>query len=190
MSQIRVMHNPNNIEGLAVITPTVHGDLRGSFIETWNQRDLAAEGLDITFVQDNQSISSRGVLRGLHFQKQYPQAKLVRVISGSVYDVAVDLRRNSPTYGKYFGIILDDIANQQFYIPQGFAHGFLVLSERAAFTYKVTDFWHPNDEGGLMWNDVDIDVDWPLDKLNGAEILLSDKDEANPTLKELEAGGI
>ena len=189
MSQIEVEHNLNNIRGLVVITPTLHGDARGYFMETYNVNEMKAEGLDMTFVQDNQSCSTKGVLRGLHYQKQYPQGKLVRVISGSVYDVAVDLRRNSPTYGHYYGIILDDKTNQQFYIPQGFAHGFLVLSDTAVFTYKVTDFWHPNDEGGLAWDDADIKVAWPLAQLGGSKILLSDKDSKNPTLKELEAQG-
>lgn len=189
MPQIKVERNLNNIQGLAVITPTLHGDARGYFMETYNANEMKAEGLDMTFVQDNQSCSTKGVLRGLHYQKQYPQGKLVRVISGSVYDVAVDLRRASPTYGKYYGLILDDKTNQQFYIPQGFAHGFLVLSDTAVFTYKVTDFWHPNDEGGLAWDDKDIKVAWPLEQLGGGKIVLSDKDKINPTLKELEAQG-
>lgn len=189
MSQITIQHAPNNIQGLAVITPTIHGDSRGSFIETWNQRDMAEAGLDIMFVQDNQSISGRGVLRGLHYQKQHSQGKLVRVISGSVYDVVVDLRRSSPTYGKYYGIVLDDISNRQFFVPQGFAHGYLVLSERAVFMYKVTDYWHPNDEGGLAWDDKDIGIEWPLDRLKGTEVLLNDKDTNNPTLKVLEQQG-
>ena len=189
MLQIKVEHNPSGIAGLAVITPTLHGDQRGYFMETYNANEMKAEGLDMTFVQDNQSCSTKGVLRGLHYQKQYPQGKLVRVISGSVYDVAVDLRRNSPAYGKYFGMILDDQLNQQFFIPQGFAHGFLVLSDTAVFTYKVTDFWHPNDEGGLAWDDADIKVAWPLDRLDGCKIVLSDKDKNNPALKELVAQG-
>lgn len=189
MPQIQVEHNPASIAGLAVITPTLHGDQRGYFMETYNSNEMKAAGLDITFVQDNQSCSSKGVLRGLHYQKQYPQGKLVRVISGSVYDVAVDLRCNSPTYSNYFGIILDDRLNQQFYIPQGFAHGFLVLSDLAVFTYKVTDFWHPNDEGGLAWDDADIKVAWPLEQLGSSQVLLSDKDKKNPTLKELHALG-
>ena len=187
MTQIKVAHNPNGIQGLAVITPTVHSDERGSFIETWNVREMSEEGLDIEFVQENQSRSFCGVLRGLHYQKRYPQGKLVRVIRGSVYDVAVDLRKSSPTYGKYFGLVLDDKKNQQFYIPQGFAHGFLVLSTTAIFTYKVTDFWHPNDEGGLAWNDATISVSWPLEKLEGKDLILSEKDKKNPTMKELNA---
>lgn len=190
MSQIKVLHNPNGIEGLAVIEPTVHGDSRGYFFETYNARDMKAEGLDLTFVQDNQSKSGKGVLRGLHYQKQYPQGKLVRVISGSVYDVAVDLRQSSPTYGKYYGIILTVTNNLQFYIPKGFAHGFLVLSDEAVFTYKCTDFYHPNDEGGLAWDDPDVCIDWPLEAIGGTgAVLLSNKDEKNPTLKEIEASG-
>ncbi len=187
MSQIKVIHNPNGINGLAVIKPTVHRDDRGYFVETYNQNDMRFEGLDLIFVQDNQSKSSKGVLRGLHFQKQYPQGKLVRVISGSVYDVAVDLRTSSPTYGKYYGITLTDTNNLQFYIPKGFAHGFVVLSDEAVFAYKCTDFYHPNDEGGLAWDDPDIGIDWPLSEIE--EVKLSDKDKANPTLKEIEASG-
>jgi len=150
---------------------------------------MLAEGLDLNFVQDNQSCSSKGVLRGLHYQKRYPQGKLVRVISGSVYDVAVDLRSGSSTYSHYFGLILNDQNNLQFYVPQGFAHGFLVLSNIAVFVYKVTDFWHPNDEGGLAWDDPDINIAWPLEKLRGADILLSEKDRNNPKLRELEHQG-
>lgn len=190
MSQIKVIHNPNGINGLAVIEPTVHGDARGYFVETYNQNDMCSGGLDLTFVQDNQSKSSKGVLRGLHFQKQYPQDKLVRVINGSVYDVAVDLRTNSPTYGKYYGIILTSENMKQFYIPKGFAHGFVVLFDEAVLAYKCTDFYHPNDEGGLAWDDPDIAIDWPLDEIGGTgAVLLSDKDKKNPTLKEIEASG-
>lgn len=189
MPQIKVQHNPNGIEGLAVITPTLHGDARGYFMETYNADEMKAEGLDAQFVQDNQSRSLKGVLRGLHYQKHYPQGKLVRVISGSVYDVVVDLRHNSPTYSHSFGLILDDSTNKMMYIPQGFAHGFLVLSDSAVFTYKVTDFWHPNDEGGLAWDDPDININWPIDQLNGAKLLLSDKDKINPTLTRLEQQG-
>lgn len=189
MAQISVEHAPAGIMGLAVITPTVHGDARGSFMETYNAREMKAAGLDRAFVQDNQSRSIKGVLRGLHYQKAHPQGKLVRVISGCVFDVAVDLRKASSSYGKAFGIVLDDVENRMFYIPEGFAHGFLVLSDTAIFTYKVTDFWRPNDEGGLMWNDPDIGIDWQLSRLNGAPVLLSDKDKRNPTLKELEAQG-
>ena len=163
MGQIKVTKAP--IEGLYVIEPSVHGDARGYFMETYNQKDMHEAGLDMVFVQDNQSMSTKGVLRGLHFQKQYPQGKLVRVIKGSVYDVAVDLREGSPTYGQYYGVELTEENKKQFYISEGFAHGFLVLSDVAEFCYKVTDFWHPGDESGLAWNDPEINIQWP--KLQG-----------------------
>lgn len=159
MGQIKVTKAP--IEGLYVIEPAVHGDSRGYFMETYNQRDFAEAGLNMVFVQDNQSLSTKGVLRGLHFQKQHPQGKLVRAVKGSVFDVAVDLRAGSPTYGQWFGQILSDENKKQFYISEGFAHGFLVLSDVAEFCYKVTDFWHPGDESGLAWNDPEINIQWP-----------------------------
>ena len=165
MGQITVEKNVNGIEGLCVITPAVHGDNRGYFMETYSQRDMKEAGLDITFVQDNQSMSTKGVLRGLHFQKQYPQTKLVRVIKGEVFDVAVDLRSGSPTYGKWHGALLTEENKKQFLIPRGFAHGFLVLSDVAEFFYKCDDFYHPNDEGGMAWNDPEIGIEWP--KLKG-----------------------
>lgn len=158
MGQIKVTKAP--IDGLYIIEPAVHGDRRGYFMETYNKRDMEEAGLNMNFVQDNQSMSTKGVLRGLHFQKQYPQGKLVRVIKGSVFDVAVDLRKDSKTYGKWFGVELTEDNKKQFYISEGFAHGFLVLSETAEFCYKVTDFYHPNDEGGLAWNDPEIGIDW------------------------------
>ena len=161
MGQITVEKSAAGIEGLCIITPAVHGDDRGYFMETYSQRDMEEAGLDITFVQDNQSMSVKGVLRGLHFQKQYPQTKLVRVIKGSVFDVAVDLRSGSATYGKWYGIVLTEENKKQFLIPRGFAHGFLVLSETAEFCYKCDDFYHPNDEGGLAWNDPEIGIIWP-----------------------------
>ena len=161
MGQIKVEKNVGGIQGLCVIEPTVHGDSRGYFMETYNENDMREAGLDMVFVQDNQSCSSKGVLRGLHFQKQFPQGKLVRVIKGSVYDVAVDLRSNSETYGKYYGIELTEENKKQFYIPQGFAHGFLVLSDMAEFCYKCTDFYRPGDEGGMAWNDPEIGIRWP-----------------------------
>lgn len=161
MGQISVEKNVAGIEGLCVITPAVHGDNRGYFMETYSQRDMEEAGLNMVFVQDNQSMSTKGVLRGLHFQKQYPQTKLVRVIKGSVFDVAVDLRADSATYGKWYGIILTEENKKQFLIPKGFAHGFLVLSDTAEFCYKCDDFYHPNDEGGLAWNDPQIGVIWP-----------------------------
>jgi len=159
MGQIKVTKCP--IEGLYIIEPAVHGDNRGYFMETYNQRDMQENGLNMVFVQDNQSMSVKGVLRGLHFQKQYPQGKLVRVIKGRVFDVAVDLRADSETYGKWYGVELTEENKKQFYISEGFAHGFLVLSETAEFCYKVTDFYHPGDEGGLAWNDPAIGIAWP-----------------------------
>ena len=161
MGQITVEKNVNGIEGLCIITPAVHGDSRGYFMETYSQRDMEAEGLNYVFVQDNQSSSTKGVLRGLHFQKQYPQTKLVRVIKGEVYDVAVDLRKDSFTFGKHYGILLTEENKKQFLIPKGFAHGFLVISDIAEFCYKCDDFYHPNDEGGMAWNDPEIGIQWP-----------------------------
>ena len=161
MGQIKVEYNVNGINGLCVIEPALHGDSRGYFMETYNANDMKEAGLDILFVQDNQSMSAKGVLRGLHFQKQYPQTKLVRVIKGVVFDVAVDLRECSPTYGKYHGELLTEENKKQFLIPRGFAHGFLVLSETAEFCYKCDAFYHPNDEGGLAWNDPEIGIKWP-----------------------------
>lgn len=196
MSQIKVSKCP--IEGLYIIEPSVHGDNRGYFMETYNQRDMQENGLNMTFVQDNQSMSVKGVLRGLHYQKQYPQGKLVRVIKGRVFDVAVDLRSGSKTYGKWFGVELTEENKKQFYISEGFAHGFLVLSETAEFCYKVTDFYHPGDEGGLAWNDPEIGIEWPeisgsyngtasasgYTMSDGTELNLSDKDQLWPGLSE------
>ncbi len=161
MGSIKVTKNVGGIEGLCVIEPTVYGDSRGYFMETYSQRDMAQAGLDITFVQDNQSMSVKGVLRGLHYQMQYSQTKLVRVIRGSVFDVAVDLRSESKTYGKWYGVELSGENKKQFLIPKGFAHGFLVLSDMAEFCYKCDDFYHPGDEGGLAWNDPAIGIVWP-----------------------------
>lgn len=180
MSKIKVTRC--DIEGLCVIEPTVFKDARGYFVETYNQNDFKQEGLNMVFVQDNQSMSVKGVLRGLHFQKQYPQGKLVRAIRGSVFDVAVDLRANSKTYGKWFGVELSAENKKQFYIPEGFAHGFLVLSDEAEFAYKVTDFYHPGDEGGLKWDDPEIGIDWPIE--DGMELIMSDKDKKWLGLKE------
>ena len=172
------------IEGLYVIKPTVFEDSRAFFMETYQKQDFAAIGITQEFVQDNQSKSSKGVLRGLHFQKEYAQSKLVRVIKGAVYDVAVDLRKDSKTYGKYYGVTLIEENKLQFFIPKGFAHGFLVLSEEAEFTYKCDDYYHPGDEGGLLWNDPTIGIQWPLDQIGGVEnIIQSDKDKKWPTLK-------
>lgn len=161
MGQIKVEKNVGGIEGLCVIEPAVHGDSRGYFMESYNQNDFNEAGLNMIFVQDNQSSSIKGVLRGLHFQKEFPQGKLVRVINGSVFDVAVDVRKGSATFGKWYGIELTAENKKQFYIPEGFAHGFLVLSDNAEFCYKCTDFYHAGDEGGLAWNDPAIGINWP-----------------------------
>lgn len=166
-----------DIEGLLVVQPTVYGDDRGYFFESYNERDLAKAGLNEHFVQDNQSFSSRGTLRGLHFQKAYPQGKLVRVISGEVYDIAVDLRRESTTWGQWRGITLSDKLHNQFYIPPGFAHGFLVVSENALFAYKCTEYYHPEDEGGIRWDDPELAIDWPLH-----DVKVSSKDAKLPYL--------
>lgn len=171
-----------DIEGLKVIEPKVFGDDRGYFFESYNYNDYAAAGITEQFVQDNQSASKKGVLRGLHFQKEFPQDKLVRVIRGEVFDVAVDLRKDSKTYGKWFGVVLSEENKKQFFIPKNFAHGFLVLSDYAEFAYKCTDFYHPNDEGGLIWNDPDIGIEWPLQE--GVELIMSDKDQKWPGIKE------
>ena len=197
MGQIAVEKNVNGIAGLCVITPAIHGDSRGYFSETYNQRDMAEAGLDYIFVQDNQSASARGVLRGLHYQKQFPQTKLVRVIRGEVFDVVVDLRKDSPTFGKHYGLLLSEENRKQFLIPKGFAHGFLVLSEIAEFCYKCDDFYHPNDEGGLAWNDPEIGIAWPKLEgtyrgtpaaegytVDGTPLILSDKDQKWRGLKD------
>ena len=197
MGQITVEKNVGGIEGLCIITPSVHGDNRGYFMETYSQRDMEEAGLNITFVQDNQSCSTKGVLRGLHFQKQYPQTKLVRVIKGCVFDVAVDLRKDSKTYGKWFGVELTEENKKQFLIPKGFAHGFLVRSETAEFCYKCDDFYHPNDEGGLAWNDPEIGIDWGIignyngtasaegyALSDGTKLNLSDKDQKWSGIKD------
>ena len=170
-----------SIEGVFIIEPTVFGDDRGYFMETYHEEEFKQAGLDLNFVQDNQSKSKKGVLRGLHFQYTKPQGKLVRVLKGVVFDVAVDLRRNSPTYGKWESIILSEENKKQFFIPEGFAHGFLVLSEDAEFTYKCTDFYDPEDEGGILWNDPSIAIDWPVDNI---EIMLSEKDKKWKTFEE------
>ena len=178
----KITVTPCDIDGLYVIEPTVFKDERGYFVETYNQNDMKEAGLDMVFVQDNQSMSTRGVLRGLHFQKQFPQGKLVRVVRGKVFDVAVDLRSDSKTYGKWFGVELSAENMKQFYIPEGFAHGFLVLSDEAEFCYKCTDFYHPGDEGGLAWNDPEIGVEWPLEE--GVDLIISEKDQKWKGLKD------
>ena len=184
------------IEGLHVIEPTVFNDERGYFMETYNQNDFKEAGLNMVFVQDNQSMSVKGVLRGLHFQKQFPQGKLVRAVRGTVFDVAVDLRTHSKTYGKWFGVELSAENKKQFYIPEGFAHGFVVLSDEAEFAhgflvlsdlaefcYKCTDFYHPGDEGGLAWNDETIGVKWPITP--DMQLIISEKDQKWPGFKEI-----
>ena len=174
MGQIKIEKDVNGIEGLCVIEPEIHLDARGYFTESYNQKDMQEAGLNVDFVQDNQSGSVKGVLRGLHYQKEHPQGKLVRVIRGRVYDVAVDIRRGSVTYGKWFGIELSEENRKQLYIPEGFAHGFLVLSENAECCYKCTDFYHPGDEGGIAWNDPTLGIQWP--EIEG-EYQLSEKDK-------------
>lgn len=199
MGQIKVQKNVGGIEGLHIIEPAVHGDSRGFFMETYNKRDMEEAGLNMVFVQDNQSMSTKGVLRGLHFQKQFPQGKLVRVIKGKVFDVAVDIRPDSKTYGKWFGVELSAENKKQFYIGEGFAHGFLVLSDIAEFCYKVTDFYHPNDEGGIAWNDPGIGIDWGvIGEYNGSadpsgytlpdgsRLIMSEKDKMWRGLSEKE----
>lgn len=169
------------IKGVYIIDTKVYGDHRGYFMETYNEEDFKAAGLDYTFVQDNQSSSRKGVLRGLHFQKTHPQAKLVRVLKGEVFDVAVDLRKDSETYGQWVGVLLSEENKKQFMIPRGFAHGFAVVSDHAEFAYKCDELYHPEDEGGLIYNDPDIAIDWP----DVGEVILSEKDLKNPTLAEL-----
>jgi len=171
-----------SIEGVYIIEPVVFEDERGYFMETYHKEEFKKAGLDFNFVQDNQSKSKKGVLRGLHFQYTKPQGKLVRVIKGEVFDVAVDLRKNSPTYGKWEVVILSEENKKQFYVPEGFAHGFLVLSDEAEFIYKCTDFYDSEDEGGILWNDPDIGIEWPIDDID--EVILSKKDRGWKTLKE------
>lgn len=196
--QIKVSHDVGGIKGLHIIEPTVHGDSRGYFMETYNKRDMEEAGLNMNFVQDNQSMSVKGVLRGLHFQKQYPQGKLVRVIKGEVFDVAVDIRMGSKTFGKWFGVELTAENKKQFYISEGFAHGFLVLSDIAEFCYKVTDFYRPGDESGIAWNDPKIGIDWKViggyngnsdaaayTLQNGTPLIMSEKDKHWGTLDSL-----
>jgi dTDP-4-dehydrorhamnose 3,5-epimerase len=176
--------NKTKIDGVYIIEPKLFGDNRGYFMETYNKEHFAEAGLNMTFVQDNESKSSKGVLRGLHFQRKHSQGKLVRVTKGEVFDVAVDLRTGSPTYGHWEGVILSEENKKQFYIPEGFAHGFLVLSDETVFNYKCTDFYSPEYDGGVMWNDPDINIEWPLDGIEN--ILLSEKDKDHPSLKELD----
>lgn len=173
-----------SIEGVIVVDVKSYGDDRGYFMETYKKPDFVAGGIDADFVQDNQSSSVKGVLRGLHFQTNHPQSKLVRVVSGEVFDVAVDLREGSPTYGKWEGVVLSAENKRQFFIPRGFAHGFLVLSDTAEFCYKCDDIYHPNDEGGLMWNDPAIGIEWPAlqgdEEFDETKVILSEKDKVHP----------
>lgn len=172
------------IKDLYVIEPTIFGDARGYFMETYSAKDFAEAGLDMVFVQDNQSVSSKGVLRGLHFQHKHTQGKLVRVTKGEVYDVAVDLRKASQTYGKWYGVYLSQENKKQFYVPEGFAHGFVVLSDTAEFVYKCSDYYDPTSECGIAWNDPDIGVEWPIEDIGVDNVLLSDKDRQWKGIKE------
>ncbi|SHH27044.1 dTDP-4-dehydrorhamnose 3,5-epimerase [Thermosipho atlanticus] len=183
MSKFKKVSTP--IEGLYIIEPTVFGDNRGFFMESWNKKEFSEIGLDIDFVQDNHSRSKKGVLRGLHFQVKYPQGKLVRVVKGIVFDVAVDLRKNSPTFGKWYGVILSEENKKMFYIPEGFAHGFLVLSDEADFLYKTTEYYYPEYDAGVIWNDPDINIKWPFEEYGIKEPILSEKDKKLPQLKEI-----
>ena len=177
MGKIKVTENCGGIKGLKIIEPSVFGDARGYFMETYNEREMKEAGFDIQFVQDNQSASKKGVLRGLHSQKEYPQDKLVRVVNGEVYDVAVDMRPESETFGKWFGVLLSAENKKQFFIPKRFAHGFIVLSDYAEFCYKVTDFYHPNDELGIKWDDPEIAVEWPMPEgMTKDDLIFSEKD--------------
>lgn len=168
------------IKGVFIIDVRTYGDYRGYFMETYKESEFRDAGLNYTFVQDNQSSSRKGVLRGLHFQKTYPQAKLVRVLKGEVFDVAVDLRKGSETYGQWVGVLLSEENHRQFMIPRGFAHGFVVVSGQAEFAYKCDELYHPEDECGILWNDPDVNIEWP----DVGEIILSEKDKKNPTLAE------
>ena len=170
------------LEGALVIEPLVFEDERGYFMETYNMREFEEAGLKVKFVQDNESKSKKGVLRGLHFQYKKPQGKLVRVIKGKIFDVAVDLRKDSPTYGEWEAVILSEENKRQFYIPEGFAHGFLVLSDYAIVNYKCTNLYHPEYEGGIRWDDPSLSIKWPINQVDG--IILSEKDKSWKTLKE------
>ena len=196
MGKLKLEKTP--IDGLYIIEPTVFGDSRGYFVETYNRRDMEELGLDLDFVQDSQSMSYKGTLRGLHFQKQHPQAKIVRVIRGTVYDVAVDLRSNSKTFGQWFGLELSENNHRQLLIGKGFAHGFLTVTDTATVCYKATDFYHPGDEGGIAWNDPGLGIDWPglrgvykgspgaegYSLADGTPLILSEKDQKWPGIEE------
>lgn len=186
MGQISVEYNVGGIEGLHVITPKKHVDDRGFFMETYNEADMKAAGIDYSFVQDNQSMSVKGVLRGMHFQIDHPQAKLLRVISGAIYDAVIDIRKGSKTFGKWYAEVLSAENRRQVLIPEGLAHGFLVLSDTAEISYKCNVFYHPNDEGGIFWNDPDVGIEWPLDELGeGVELIISEKDKRLPGMRDV-----
>ena len=180
---------PTDIPGVQIVDVKAYGDARGYFMETYKAADFAAAGIRDTFVQDNQSYSAqKGTLRGLHFQINYPQDKLVRVVNGEVFDVAVDLREGSKTFGKWYGVLLSAENKKQFFVPKNFAHGFIVLSEEAEFCYKVTDFYHPNDEGGILWNDAEVGVEWPMPEgMTAVDLILSDKDKVQKSFAEYKA---
>lgn len=178
----KFMFSKTSIEGLYEVTPDVKGDERGYFMESYHYEDFAKEGLDMVFVQDNQSSSRKGVLRGLHFQTRKPQGKLVRVFNGEVFDVAVDLRQGSATFGKWHGTLLSGENKKMLYVPPGFAHGFMVISDYAEFVYKCTDYYDPQGEGGLKWDDEQIGIDWPLEKVR--EVVLSEKDKKQPSFED------
>lgn len=179
--------NKTKLDGVYIIEPKIFGDERGYFMEIYNKEQFSEAGLNMNFVQDNESRSCKGVLRGLHFQKKHSQGKLVRVTKGEVFDVAVDLRYGSPTYGKWEGVTLSEENKRQFYIPKGFAHGFLVLSDEAIFNYKCTDYYAPNYESGVIWNDLDINIKWPLEKID--DLILSEKDKVQLSLNDLDLKG-
>lgn len=180
MSKFTKIETP--IEGLYVIEPSVFPDDRGFFMESYNKRDFAEIGLEMEFIQDNHSHSKKGVLRGLHFQDKHPQGKLIRVVRGEVFDVAVDIRNGSPTFGRWYSVILSEENKRMFYVPKGFAHGFLVLSDEVDFLYKCTDYYYPQEDCGIIWNDPEIGIDWPL---NGIEPILSERDKKRPLLKAM-----
>ena len=189
MSKFILEKNVSNIEGLTIITPTVFKDSRGLFFESYNERELSEQGFDIHFVQDNQSLSKKGVLRGLHFQREHPQGKLIRAVTGSFFEVAVDLRRGSSTFGKWYGIILSAENQKQLFIPEGFAQGFLVLEDNTIFSAKVTDYQYKEYADGVAWNDADLNIDWPLDLINNMEIIQSEADKNRASLKLLLENG-
>lgn len=194
VGQMNIISCP--LEGVFVVEPRVFGDERGYFFESYNERDMIAAGLDLRFVQDNQSMSRRGVMRGMHFQTKHPQGKLVQVLQGRVYDVVVDIRKGSPTYGQYFGLELSSDDHRQLYVAPGLAHGYLTLSDYAVFAYKTSDFYHPEDEGGILWNDPEIGIQWPeiaedgTTMLDGTPLNIIERDRQWPTLRKLHADSL